>query len=166
MVLERGIGEFGLRGVAKAVGTSDRMLLYYFGSKAALIEAVLDRISERLGEFLIADSRGGPLGAPELLAATWAILRASELTPFMRVWAEVNARGSRGEEPFHTFSARTVEVWRQWIAGRLAAPRGETSLACASALLAVVEGAVMQAMVQPDATDDAVRFLVRALARS
>ena len=36
-VLAHGLGEASLRPLAKAAGTSDRMLLYHFGTKEALI---------------------------------------------------------------------------------------------------------------------------------
>lgn len=47
-VLAHGLSASSLRPLAKAAGTSDRMLLYYFKDKAEIISAVLQLISARL----------------------------------------------------------------------------------------------------------------------
>ena len=47
-ILADGLLNASLRPLAKAVGTSDRMLLYYFKDKDELIEAVLDHIAARI----------------------------------------------------------------------------------------------------------------------
>lgn len=39
-VLRHGLGSASLRPLAKAAGTSDRMLIYHFGSKDALVAAL------------------------------------------------------------------------------------------------------------------------------
>jgi len=46
-VLEHGLIGLSLRPVAAAVGTSDRMLIYHFGSRDALVSAVVARSTER-----------------------------------------------------------------------------------------------------------------------
>ena len=40
-VLERGLIDLTLRPLAAAIGTSDRMLIYHFGSRDALVSAVV-----------------------------------------------------------------------------------------------------------------------------
>ena len=46
-VLEHGLIGLSLRPVAAAVGTSDRMLIYHFTSRDALVSAVVARATER-----------------------------------------------------------------------------------------------------------------------
>ena len=46
-VLAHGLVSASLRPLAKAAGTSDRMLLYYFADKSELLAATLQRIAER-----------------------------------------------------------------------------------------------------------------------
>lgn len=46
-VLERGLADLSLRPLADALGTSPRMLMYYFGSKDGLIVDVLDYVRNR-----------------------------------------------------------------------------------------------------------------------
>ncbi len=47
-VLAHGLSASSLRPLAKAAGTSDRMLIYYFADKSALIAAVLQHIAGRM----------------------------------------------------------------------------------------------------------------------
>ena len=44
-VMEHGLGTASLRPLAKAAGTSDRMLIYHFGSKEGLIDALLRHLA-------------------------------------------------------------------------------------------------------------------------
>ncbi|MEM7525681.1 MAG: TetR family transcriptional regulator, partial [Pseudomonadota bacterium] len=52
-VLANGLDAASLRPLAKAVGTSDRMLLYYFADKTALLTATFDRVLARLMPLLL-----------------------------------------------------------------------------------------------------------------
>ena len=42
---DQGLGQTGLRGLATLAGTSDRMLIYYFGNKETLLRDVLDAMT-------------------------------------------------------------------------------------------------------------------------
>ena len=54
-VLERGLARLSLRPLAKALGTSPRMLLYDFGTKERLIHEILGEIRNREAAQLRAD---------------------------------------------------------------------------------------------------------------
>ena len=47
-LLSEGLEETGLRRLAQAAGTSDRMLIYYFGSKEALLREAFSALSDAL----------------------------------------------------------------------------------------------------------------------
>ncbi|MEO6469806.1 MAG: TetR/AcrR family transcriptional regulator, partial [Acidimicrobiia bacterium] len=47
-VLEHDLGGLSLRPLAKALGTSDRMLMYYFGSRDGLVAAISDFAGQQL----------------------------------------------------------------------------------------------------------------------
>jgi AcrR family transcriptional regulator len=46
-LVKHGIAELALRPLAKAVGSSPRVLLYYFGSKKKLLACAIKRLRER-----------------------------------------------------------------------------------------------------------------------
>ena len=72
-VLAQGLSASSLRPLAKAAGTSDRMLLYYFKDKAEIITAVLEQISAQLVEMVSAHTAAEPL--PAELAAEHVVER-------------------------------------------------------------------------------------------
>ena len=43
---EHGVGDTSLRGLAEAIGTSHRMLIYHFGSRDGLLAAVVDTVEQ------------------------------------------------------------------------------------------------------------------------
>ena len=57
-VSQHGVGEISLRGLAAALGTSHRMLIYHFGSREALLIEVIRTVEEQQR----AGARGDPQG--------------------------------------------------------------------------------------------------------
>lgn len=65
-VLEDGVAGMTLRGLGRAIGTNDRMLLYCFGSEEELITAALHEASRRFPvlarALAVLDDQDRPLG--------------------------------------------------------------------------------------------------------
>jgi AcrR family transcriptional regulator len=80
-VLEHGLAGMSLRPLAKALGTSPRMLLYDFESKEQLIHEVLAEIRRREESLLEADVR--------TLDDVWRWISAPEREPFLRLFFEI-----------------------------------------------------------------------------
>jgi AcrR family transcriptional regulator len=104
---ERGIGDRSLRDIAAAVGTSHRMLLHHFGSRNALLLAIVEEV-ERRQRALLHELPTEPAAA---IAAMWADLRRTELRPFERLFFECYARGVQGEQPFARMLPGAVDAW-------------------------------------------------------
>ena len=66
-LLAHGLADCGLRRLAEVAGTSDRMLLYYFQSKDALLAAVLKQISSSLAASLVQAFGSRPQPPSEVL---------------------------------------------------------------------------------------------------
>ena len=86
-----GLSDSSLREIADAIGTSHRMLLYHFGSRAGLVAAVVAAIEAQQRDVLAALGAGA--GDPlEVITRQWAILAAPEMAPFVRLFFEVVAQ--------------------------------------------------------------------------
>jgi AcrR family transcriptional regulator len=122
-LLAHGLGEAGLRALAAAAGTSDRMLLYYFADKDELLAAVLGHVAQRLAA-LLEDAVPATPRRPfaVLLPEVWAAIRAPALQPCMRLWLEVAARAGRGEAPHAAIAGEIADHFADWAAARLDAP--------------------------------------------
>jgi AcrR family transcriptional regulator len=142
-VLQHGIAEASLRPLAKAAGTSDRMLIYHFGSKERLIGAILTGIAEMFASLLetqFAASRAASRQA--CLAKVAAITRAPGMRPVMRVWMQVLAAAAAGQTAYEETGGAIVEKLLGWIAAHL--PEGDPNpAAAASTMLVLVEGSVV-----------------------
>jgi AcrR family transcriptional regulator len=159
ILLIEGVAQIPLRDLAKRLGTSDRMLFYYFEDKADLVHAAIVEVSSRLGAVLAAsfpDDRRTPV---QVLNTTAQLLASPAFSPFVNVWADISARGGRGEEPFQTIARQSVKSWLEWLDTRLAVPDAASRRSVASALLVVMEGVRLLESAAPGAASGVTEFL-------
>jgi AcrR family transcriptional regulator len=163
LLLEDGVAVLPLRDLAVRLGTSDRMLLYYFGNQADLVEASLGHLSALLAARLESALPPARLPTAALAAKLARIMQKPDIAPILRVWADIAARGARGEKPFAKFASGAVETWLEWIGARLAvADRGRREKE-ATAILVAIEGARMLELFAPGVSGKALPLLFRTL---
>ena len=107
--LEHGLIGLSLRPLARALGTSDRMLLYHFEDKDDLVATILRTTSERSVRSL----RDLPL-SPGLRHAVLDLWRAVTTGPqqrCQRLYVEAAALGLFGREPYATAVKETNASW-------------------------------------------------------
>lgn len=98
-VLADGLSGSSLRPLAKAAGTSDRMLLYYFADKAEVVTATLEVVARRLTVLMAERTGATRLPLDVLRRELAAFLLDDRLWPYMRLWLEVASRATR--DPFY-----------------------------------------------------------------
>lgn len=123
-VLEHGLGGLSLRPLAKAIGTSDRMLVYYFGSRDDLVAA----ISEFAGQQLVAampavDPARPPRSAKVWLDQAWALFSDDGIRPAMQLLFELDALAARAPGPARDAAAAVTARWLRVVDDALAALR-------------------------------------------
>jgi AcrR family transcriptional regulator len=107
--LEHGVVGLTLRPLAAAIGTSDRMLVYHFGSRDALVSAVVARSNERA----VAVVEAMP-AAPSVRSAVNRLWRAYGEAPLDRclhVYVQAAATGVFGSEPYLSEARASNERW-------------------------------------------------------
>src|SRR5262252_7393825 len=79
-VLHHGLIGLSLRPLAASLGTSDRMLIYHFGSKADLISEVLELANRRLSSSVgsAASMAEPPASVPEIVDRAWRLMTTAE----------------------------------------------------------------------------------------
>ncbi|MEO1647654.1 MAG: TetR/AcrR family transcriptional regulator [Pseudomonadota bacterium] len=96
-VIEHGLGGASLRPLAKAAGTSDRMLIYHFGDKETLVRDLLEYISGVYSAALdMAIGSDRATTRQECFARILALGRGPQMQPFMTLWWEIVAGSARG----------------------------------------------------------------------
>jgi AcrR family transcriptional regulator len=142
-MLAAGLAGSSLRPLAKAAGTSDRMLLYYFPTKEALVAATLERIAARQAALLEARMDGQLLPVAALRRRLAETLFAPDLWPYMRLWLEVAAAAAGGDEQLRTVSERIARGFLAWGEAQLDLPPGLARTAEAARLLVTLEGMLL-----------------------
>ena len=135
-VLEHGVSDLSLRPLAAAIKSSPRVLLFLFGSKAELVQAILARAREDELALLTRVRGDGDL---EMVAAElWRWLAAEEHRGVLTLWVEGYARSLIDREgPWAGFAAATVADWLAVL--NASGARGED----ATLVLAVLRGAFL-----------------------
>jgi AcrR family transcriptional regulator len=159
-VLDHGLNTASLRPLAQAAGTSDRMLIYYFGSKDALIAALLEHLAARMAAGLshaLPPGRASSLGAA--VAEVVALMRTSAFRPYSRVWLDIVSAAGQGGAAHGAAGHAVMQGFLAWIGARLPEhlpdPDGAARLA-----LTLVEGVlVMDAVGHAETADGAIAAL-------
>lgn len=118
-VLAAGLIGLTLRPVAAAIGTSDRMLIYHFGSRDRLVSEVVARTNERA----VAHVRSLPV-APDVRRAVtglWHAYQEEPLRSCLDVYCQAAATGLIGEEPYLSTVRASNELWTQALVEHLLA---------------------------------------------
>jgi AcrR family transcriptional regulator len=142
-VLAHGLVAASLRPLAKAAGTSDRMLLYYFEDKAEIIGATLQRIAARMTVMLTEHAAPEPLPLDGLVTRLSAILFDNRFWPFMCVWLELASRAARADPLYVPIAAAIGQGFLAWGEAQLAEPDPDTRASEAAKLLVTIEGMVL-----------------------
>jgi AcrR family transcriptional regulator len=138
-VLAHGLAAASLRPLAEAAELSDRMLLYYFPDKAAIIAAVLERVCERLTTLLVVHTGSKPLPVDALLIVLHGVLFSPEVWPYLQLFLEVAALAGRGDPVARDVGERLGRGFLAWGTAQLDSP-AETRDQDAARLLVMVEG--------------------------
>jgi AcrR family transcriptional regulator len=119
--LDNGVADLRLRRVAQAVGSNNRMLLYYFGSKEGLIAAALlaaaDRFPRVRASFDVLETSTAPLD--QRLVAAWRSISAEENRPFIGLFFEVLGLAIHQPGRFDEFLASVSHQWVDRVAAVL-----------------------------------------------
>lgn len=142
-LLQRGLGEASLRPLAKAAGTSDRMLIYHFGSKEKLLIDLLDHVAD-----VYAAALDGAIGnersatRQEVVARILAQTREPAMQPFMALWWEIVAGSARNIPGYRDAAEQMMAKLLAWLEGQM--PPGDPNPAGgARYLLTLIEGTLM-----------------------
>jgi len=143
-VLAHGLADLSLRPLAKAVGSSARMLIYHFGSREALVREALEEIRDREDAHVKAwwDSEGArprPLAA--FIHAYWKRLSDPEAEPAARFLFEAYAMALRRPAEFGRFMEIPVAYWQGLLARASVPDGGDAELA--TIILAFMRGLLL-----------------------
>jgi AcrR family transcriptional regulator len=142
-VLAHGLSASSLRPLAKAAGTSDRMLLYYFADKAEMMTATLGVIAMRIMAAMEARKAPAPLPIEQLQPIMLDAMVDDEMWPFMRVWLEMASMAANGDTFYRAVGEQLGRGFLAWGASQIDAPDEQQRQRQAAQLLVMAEGMVV-----------------------
>lgn len=116
-VLEHGLIGLTLRPVAAAIGTSDRMLIYHFGSRDNLVSAVVAHAGSR--SITAVDALPAARSVRAGVNALWAAYQTEPLHSCLDIYCQAAATGLIGQEPYLSDARASNERWAESLRGYL-----------------------------------------------
>lgn len=107
--LAHGLVGLTLRPVAAAVGTSDRMLVYHFGSRDGLVSAVVARAGEH--SVAVVEGLSPARSVRAAVNRLWAAYGEEPLAGCMHLYVQAAATGLFGSEPYLSEARASNERW-------------------------------------------------------
>lgn len=145
--------------VATRLGTSDRIVVYYFPSKDDLIGAVLVAVGIRLQETLAPTLTAPAADHLALVRAAWPILARPDADPIFALFFEALGLAASGREPYRSLVPALVTGWIDWSSGYITG-NAARRLSEAEAAIAVLDGLLLlRQLAGPESADRAARQL-------
>ena len=115
-LIKHGLSDLSLRPLAKAVGCSPRVLLYYFGSKEKMVSEVLAEARQRQQTAYDKVETGSFAENCEIV---WKRMSATDSEPLFRLFFEVYGIALRHPRRYKAFLHHMIEDWLSDIADPL-----------------------------------------------
>jgi AcrR family transcriptional regulator len=143
-ILRHGLSDLSLRELATAIGTSHRMLIYHFGSKAGLIVAVIQTVEE-MQRVALAELDPASLSPADTMRAMWNRFTDPSLGPQERLFFEIYGQALQGRPGAVGLLDGIIDNWiepaAQYAIARGATP--EIARADARLTVAVIRGLLL-----------------------
>jgi AcrR family transcriptional regulator len=132
-ILEHGVAQLTLRGLAAAVGSNNRMLLYYFASKERLTIEALRNADSRFPRFAAAvHEMQNPTGdLRSTLETAWAAIADPKTRPHTRLFFETFGLAVHQPEVYGSLLGSVSSEWVQYVTAliqREGAPRRDAQV--------------------------------------
>ncbi len=137
-----GLSQLTFGRVAKRLGVSDRVLVYYFPTKDDLVSAVLASMGSELQVTLASALTGTASDHVALARQAWPVLASPDADPVFALFFEANGLAAAGREPYASLVGHLVEAWITWVMDFFDGPPTRRR-AEAEATIALIDGLLL-----------------------
>lgn len=137
-----GLSQLTFGRLAKRLGISDRVIVYYFPTKEDLIGDVVVALGMRLQAALAEAFTSPAADYNGLVRAAWPVLACPEMDPIFALFFEANGLAAIGREPYVTLVPGLVEMWIDWVAQFIKGTPARR-MAESEAAIAVIDGLLL-----------------------
>ena len=115
-LIKHGLADLSLRPLAKALGSTPRGLLYYFGSKEKMVIEVLAQVRQRQAATYAQVEAASFAQACQIV---WKRMSAPDSEPLFRLFFEAYGIALRRPQLYRAFLHHTIEDWLKFLADPL-----------------------------------------------
>ena len=159
-VAHEGLTGLSLRQIAEGVGTSHRMLLYHFESRAGLLSAVGSEV-ERQQRSTMVEIATGAATPSEVLLRVWEQVSAEDMRPFVALFFDVLSQAIQQRPGTESFRSGLTEPWIEQ--ARRTVDRAEVDIPDADLRLALAATRGLLIDLQTGGDPDAIEAAVQRL---
>jgi AcrR family transcriptional regulator len=154
-----GLSQLSYGRVAKRLGISDRIVVYYFPTKEDLVAEVLLSLGLELQQRLEATITTPRSDHVDLVRVLWPLLAHADADSVFALFFEANGLAAAGRAPYDSLVPQLVEAWVMWAEEHLeGTPRQRRSEALAA--IALTDGLLLlRQLAGPEPANDAARRL-------
>ncbi|MGH1492653.1 MAG: TetR/AcrR family transcriptional regulator [Acidimicrobiales bacterium] len=140
--LDDGLSQLTFGRLAKRIGISDRVIVYYFPTKADLIGEVIVAMGLELQASLAEAFTTPAADHLEMTRTAWPLLAVPENDRVFALFFEANGLAAVGREPYASLVPSLVAGWIDWAASLIEGTPAQRS-AQAEGAIAMVEGLIL-----------------------
>ena len=111
-----GLSQLTFGRLAKRLGISDRIIVYYFPSKDDLVSEVIMAMGLQLQQTFAAAFAMPAADHRELMVAAWPVVARPENDRVFALFFEANGLAAVGRDPYRELVPTLVQVWIDWAA--------------------------------------------------
>lgn len=138
-----GIAKLTYRNVAEELGTSDRMVVYYFPTKEDLVMAAVTALSTEM-QALLEQAFGNKRRLPDdLLERAWPVFKKKSADRIFQLFLELVGMSAGKAAPYGEISRMILNGWADWLAERVDAPTPQERRRMALGVMARVDGLLL-----------------------
>jgi AcrR family transcriptional regulator len=146
---EHGVANVSLRPMADALGTSARMLLFYFGSKDGLLRAVMEELHARLRASFLDEVHRNPGKSPrQPLKRFWEWATIGDNSAYLRLLYEMQVIAAQNPGEYRRHLEGLSADWQSLALSTLS--QAVRSPAMATLCIAVFDGLFLEFMATTD----------------
>jgi AcrR family transcriptional regulator len=137
-----GLSQLTFGRLARRMGISDRIVVYYFPSKEALIGEVMTALAVRLQRRLAEAFASVERDHRALVRTAWPVLAHPDADPLFALYFEAMGLAAAGRDPYRTLLPALIGAWVDWVAGFIEGTTAERR-AEAEAAIALIDGLLL-----------------------
>ncbi|MEZ5343338.1 MAG: TetR/AcrR family transcriptional regulator [Acidimicrobiales bacterium] len=157
--LDDGLSQLTFGRLAKRIGISDRIVVYYFPTKADLIGEVIAAMGLELQATLAAAFTRPAADHLGLARVAWPLLAAPSNDRVFALFFEANGLAAVGREPYASLVPGLVTGWIEWAASLIEGSAHHRTVQAQGAI-AMIEGLILlRLLAGPKAASSAAKTL-------